>query len=68
MREATPPTRRAAQYLRMSTERQTYSLENQSVALAAYALGQGYEVVRSYVDAGVSGLALEHRRGLQQPR
>jgi hypothetical protein len=36
----------AAQYLRMSTEHQQYSLENQSTAIQRYADSQGFEVVR----------------------
>jgi len=46
----------AAQYLRMSTEHQQYSLENQSAAIQRYADSQGFEVVRAYSDAARSGL------------
>ena len=35
----------AAQYLRMSTEHQQYSLENQSTAIQTYAESHGFEVV-----------------------
>lgn len=56
----------AAQYLRMSTEHQQYSIENQSVAVEAYAESHGFEVVRTYSDAGKSGLVLKHRAGLRQ--
>lgn len=58
--------RRAVQYLRMSTEHQKYSLENQSAAIAEYAALEGYEVIRTYSDAGKSGLHLQGRRQLQQ--
>lgn len=34
----------AAQYLRMSTERQEYSLENQSASIAAFAALHGFNV------------------------
>jgi DNA invertase Pin-like site-specific DNA recombinase len=56
----------AAQYLRMSTEKQQYSLENQSAAIQKYAETNGFAVVHSYSDAGKRGLVLRHRQGLQQ--
>jgi DNA invertase Pin-like site-specific DNA recombinase len=56
----------AAEYLRMSTEHQKYSLDNQATAIRHYASLQGFEVVRSYADSGKSGLVLKHRRGLAQ--
>ena len=58
---------RAAQYVRMSTEHQQYSTENQADALRHYADRDGYEiVVRTYADEGRSGLRLEGRDALQQ--
>jgi len=59
-------TMRAAQYVRMSTEHQKYSTENQSEAIAAYAARRGFEVVRTYADAGKSGLRLDGRAALQE--
>jgi DNA invertase Pin-like site-specific DNA recombinase len=56
----------AAQYLRMSTEHQQYSLENQSLAIQKYADSRGFEVVQTYSDAARSGLVLRRRTGLQQ--
>jgi DNA invertase Pin-like site-specific DNA recombinase len=56
----------AAQYLRMSTEHQQYSLENQSTAIQKYAEAHSFEVVRTYSDAAKSGLVLRHRLGLRQ--
>src|ERR1700677_1447653 len=56
----------ATQYLRMSTEHQQYSLENQSKAILNYAESHGFQVVRTYSDAAKSGLVLRHRIGLQQ--
>jgi DNA invertase Pin-like site-specific DNA recombinase len=56
----------AAQYLRMSTEHQQYSLENQSMAIQKYAESHGFAVVRTYSDAAKRGLALRHRKGLRQ--
>jgi DNA invertase Pin-like site-specific DNA recombinase len=57
---------KAVQYLRMSTEHQRYSLENQAVRIAAYALERGYQVIDSYTDPGRSGLTLEGRPGLKR--
>ena len=37
---------RAAQYVRMSTEHQQYSTENQADAIRQYADRHGYEIVR----------------------
>ncbi|MGX8008859.1 recombinase family protein [Mesorhizobium sp. ORM8.1] len=56
----------AAQYVRMSTEHQRYSLENQSAAIAEYAEARGFAIVQTYADAGKSGLSLKGREGLQQ--
>jgi DNA invertase Pin-like site-specific DNA recombinase len=57
---------RAAQYLRMSTEHQKYSLENQSAANHAYAAIGGMEIVRTYSDGGKSGLTFDGREGIQR--
>ena len=64
--ESEPTRRRAAEYVRMSTEHQKYSTENQSDAIRAYAEERGFELVRTYADAGKSGLRLEGREALQQ--
>src|SRR5271154_6183184 len=56
----------AAQYLRMSTERQQYSLENQSTASQAYASLHAFEIVQTYTDNARSGVSLKNRPGLQQ--
>lgn len=61
-----PTRRRAAEYVRMSTEHQKYSTENQSDAIRAYTEERGFELVRTYADAGKSGLRLEGREALQQ--
>src|SRR4051812_49056532 len=57
---------RAAQYVRMSTEHQKYSTENQSEAMQEYAARRGIEIVRTYADEGKSGLSLEGRDALKQ--
>jgi DNA invertase Pin-like site-specific DNA recombinase len=55
----------AAQYLRMSTEHQQYSLENQSTAIRVYAECHGFKVVWTYSDPSKSGLLFKNRRGLR---
>src|SRR4051812_12141378 len=54
-----------AQYLRMSTEHQQYSLTNQSAAINRYADEHGFEIVRNYEDVAKSGLLLKNRLGLR---
>lgn len=56
----------AAQYLRMSTEHQQYSMENQSAAIQRYAEKQGFTIVRTYSDAAKRGIVLKNRAGLRQ--
>jgi DNA invertase Pin-like site-specific DNA recombinase len=58
-------TVRAAQYLRMSTEHQQYSTENQADAITRYAEARGIQIVRTYADHGKSGLTIAGREGLQ---
>jgi DNA invertase Pin-like site-specific DNA recombinase len=55
---------RVAQYVRMSTEHQQYSTENQSDAIRKYADERGMIVVRTYADHGKSGLNIAGRSGL----
>ena len=55
-----------AQYLRMSTDHQQYSLDNQADAIARYAVAHSFQVVRTYSDAAKSGLRLKNRAGLKQ--
>lgn len=57
-------TRTAAQYLRMSSDSQQYSLANQAEAIGAYAALHGFRIERSYEDAGRSGVTAERRSGL----
>jgi DNA invertase Pin-like site-specific DNA recombinase len=57
---------RAAQYVRMSTDHQTYSIDNQRDAIGNYAEIMGYEIVATYEDSGRSGLNLGGRPGLQR--
>jgi DNA invertase Pin-like site-specific DNA recombinase len=55
----------AAQYIRMSTEHQKYSPENQLDAIATYASLFSMDVVQTYSDLGKSGLKLANRPGLK---
>lgn len=55
---------RAAQYVRMSTELQRYSIENQAAAIATYAQHNNLTIVRTYRDEGRSGLRIKGRTGL----
>ncbi|QDF38261.1 recombinase family protein [Bradyrhizobium symbiodeficiens] len=55
---------RAAQYIRMSTDRQQYSIANQMALIATYAAEHRLEIVRSYIDEGISGLRINNRHGL----
>ena len=56
----------AAQYLRMSTDHQQYSLDNQADAISRYAVDHGFVIVKTYSDAARSGLRLKNRSGLKQ--
>ncbi len=56
----------AAQYVRMSTDDQQYSIANQAAAIQTYAKSHGYFVVSTYADAGKSGIAIKHRKELRR--
>jgi len=57
---------RAAQYVRMSTDYQQYSIENQAVVIATYAELHKLTIVRTYRDEGESGPKIENRAGLTE--
>jgi len=63
--EITSPAH-AAQYVRMSTDNQKYSTENQSAVIAKYAAQRNITIVRRYADEGRSGLTLVRRDGLRE--
>ena len=64
---ASPHTRsRAAEYVRMSTEHQQYSPENQLDIIRQYAADRNMEVVQVYSDHGRSGLNIAGRDGLNR--
>lgn len=56
----------AAEYVRMSTDHQRYSTENQSAAIHAYAMSHGMEIVKTYRDEGKSGLDIGGRDALRR--
>jgi DNA invertase Pin-like site-specific DNA recombinase len=64
--DSPPHAIRAAEYVRMSTEHQQYSTENQRDIIRQYAEKRGMEIALTYEDAGKSGLRIDGRNGLQQ--
>lgn len=56
----------AAEYVRMSTEHQKYSADNQSFAIQEYAQRRGHEIIQTYADEGKSGLNIGGRAALQK--
>lgn len=61
-----PPMRRAAMYVRMSTDHQKYSTENQAEAIQEYAVRHNIEIIETYADQGKSGLSLDGRDALKR--
>jgi DNA invertase Pin-like site-specific DNA recombinase len=57
---------RVAEYVRMSTEHQQYSTENQAQVIRQYAARRGMKIVRTYTDAGKSGLSIDGRNALKR--
>jgi len=49
----------------MSTDRQEYSVENQSQAIAKYAERHEFTVIQTYSDPAISGIPLRRRKGLR---
>lgn len=60
------PRMRAVEYVRMSTEHQQYSTENQADKIREYATRRQLEIVRTYADEGKSGLRIDGRIALQR--
>ena len=52
--------------LRVSTERQEYSIDFQMAGIAAYAEAHGFNICRTYCDEAKSGLDLRRRKELSQ--
>jgi DNA invertase Pin-like site-specific DNA recombinase len=62
----TTPHFRGAEYVRMSTEHQQYSTDNQRQRIQEYATHRNIEIVKTYADEGKSGLRIDGRHALQQ--
>jgi DNA invertase Pin-like site-specific DNA recombinase len=60
------PIKRAAAYVRMSTENQKYSTFNQLAAIRDYAANHNLTVCQVYADEGISGLEIKNRPGLRK--
>jgi DNA invertase Pin-like site-specific DNA recombinase len=56
--------RRAATYVRMSTEHQQYSTANQADAIGKYAAQRNLSIVKTFVDHGKSGVKISSRFAL----
>ena len=56
----------AVAYVRMSTEHQQYSTENQLDRIKEYAARRGMQLIHVYTDAGKSGLSVKGRESLRQ--
>jgi DNA invertase Pin-like site-specific DNA recombinase len=59
-------TIRAAEYVRMSTDQQQFSIAYQQAAIRLYAAQRGITVIRTYADEGISGLTLIERPAMIQ--
>jgi DNA invertase Pin-like site-specific DNA recombinase len=55
-----------AAYVRMSTEHQQYSTENQLDRIKEFAARRGMEIVRVFADEGKSGLSVKGRESLRR--
>ena len=55
-----------AAYVRMSTEHQQYSTENQLDRIKEYAASRGMQIVRVFADEGKSGLSVKGRESLRR--
>lgn len=55
----------AVAYVRMSTDHQKYSTENQLDIIHNYAVARGLQILRVFEDSGRSGLRLDGREALQ---
>lgn len=60
------PQLKAAMYVRMSTDHQKYSTENQADAIREYAVRRQIEIIQTYTDSGKSGLSMDGRDALKQ--
>jgi len=56
---------RAAAYVRMSDDRQNFSIEHQLAKIYAYAAEHSFDIIKVFADPGRSGLQIKGRAGLQ---
>jgi DNA invertase Pin-like site-specific DNA recombinase/DNA-binding winged helix-turn-helix (wHTH) protein len=56
----------AAEYVRMSTAEQYYSVAIQQAANRQYAQNRGFEIIVTYCDLGKSGVGINHRPELRK--
>ena len=64
--QSEPVETRVVEYVRMSTEHQQYSTENQRKIIRQYAEARGMIIVQTYTDAGKSGLRIDGRDALKE--
>ncbi|EAO8996148.1 recombinase family protein, partial [Salmonella enterica] len=57
---------KVAQYLRMSTDHQQYSLFNQSQFIRKYASEHGMNIIHTYDDSGKSGVTTSGREAFKK--
>ncbi len=60
------PPIKAVAYVRMSTEHQQYSTDNQLDVIRSYAACRGFEIARVFSDEGKSGLRIQGRGSLAE--
>lgn len=65
-KESEAPTRKGAAYMRMSTDHQRYSIDNQLDGIMRYAEENNITIVKTYTDEGKSGVSINGRQGFQQ--
>ena len=58
--------KKAAMYVRMSTDHQKYSTENQADKIREYADTHNIEIIKTFTDSGKSGLKIEGRDSLRE--
>jgi DNA invertase Pin-like site-specific DNA recombinase len=58
--------RQAAQYLRMSSDKQPFSIAAQEAAIAEYASRNEIFIIATYIDEARSGLSLSGREGMRR--
>jgi DNA invertase Pin-like site-specific DNA recombinase len=56
----------AAQYVRMSTDHQKYSIEGQCTTIREYASQHGFDLIATYSDSAKSGVTLKNRPALKK--